>query len=417
MSSVINGEDFMKYLKLIPLIFILFGAGAAFSLVGAQTASAAILSVQVQLEGRPSVGNYPLEITVSNGTRTFPVPTSTNASGQFEIGSLPPGAYMLRVLPRGYLAVSIPLNLIAGPNKLVMGPFRVGDANLDNQISMMDFAMLSSSFNQRSGTSGYDARVDFNGDGQITLVDFSLLSANHGQRGADPLNIAPQVPAQVLDLRLWKITLPLPNPSNSSSPWEILQPQLGNFQSAPWFQIAPDGGILFRAPVNGTTTSGSSYPRSELREMTGDGRQLASWSSTSGTHTMFIDQAITAVPATKRHIVVGQIHDSSDDVIVIRLEYPNLHVDLGGDNVAVLDPDYTLGERFTVQFVVSGGRTSIFYNGSSTPAHTLTRSYSRAYFKAGAYTQSNCSRENGAALCNANNYGEVIIYGLGVTHQ
>ncbi len=43
-------------------------------------------------------------------------------------------------------------------------------------------------------------------------------------------------------------------------------------------------GVQFRAPVDGVTTSGSSYPRSELREMTDSGSSEASWSSTSGTH-------------------------------------------------------------------------------------------------------------------------------------
>jgi hypothetical protein len=383
----------------------------------AQSAGSASIQLQIQLEGRPNAGNFPLDYTLSNGTQLIQNTGVTNASGQIEIAGIEPGTWMLRVMPRGFLAVSVPLNLVAGQNKVTMGPFKTGDANLDNQITMTDFALLSSAFNRHSGMNGFDARADFNGDNQITLVDFSLLAANHGQKGAAPLALAPQYPSQLLDLRGWKITLPIPSPSDNDSPWEVLQPQLTNFHSAPWFQVNPGGGILFRAPVNGVTTSGSGYPRSELREMTSDGRQLASWSSTSGTHTMFIDQMITAVPTTKRHIVVGQIHDSGDDVIVIRLEYPNLYVNVDGRNVFTLDNNYTLGERFQVRFVVSGGRTQVFYNNAATPAYILTQNYSRAYFKAGAYTQSNCQRENQSSLCNANNYGEVIIYQLAVSHQ
>lgn len=173
-------------------------------------------------------------------------------------------------------------------------------------------------------------------------------------------------------------------------------------------------GVRFRAAVNGVTTGGSSYPRSELREMSGT--TGASWSSGSGNHTMFIDQVITSVPETKKHVVAGQIHDSGDDIIVIRLEYPKLYVNVDGQNAFTLDSNYSLGKRFTVKFEVAGGRTSIYYNGGSSPSYILDKSYSGAYFKAGAYTQSNCSKES-SGLCNSDNYGEVIIYRADVTHK
>ena len=217
------------------------------------------------------------------------------------------------------------------------------------------------------------------------------------------------IPAALLNLTNWKLTLPIGTPE---SPTEILQPQLATYVLDPWFVVS--GGVRFRAPVNAPTTSGSNYPRSELREMTNNGKDKASWSSTAGTHTMTIDQAITAVPATKKHVVAGQIHDASDDVIVIRLEGQNLYVNVDGSNKLVLDSAYTLGKRFTVKFEVSGGQTKVYYNGNL--AYTLSKSYSGAYFKAGAYTQSNCSKES-ANLCLSTNYGEVIIYSLSVTHQ
>ncbi len=222
-------------------------------------------------------------------------------------------------------------------------------------------------------------------------------------------------PAQVLNLTNWKETLPI---GAAESPAEIKQPALATYKIDPWFIVSSDGkGVRFRAPVNGVTTSGSGYPRSELREMISNGTANASWSSSTGTHTMFLDEMVTAVPQTKRHIVVGQIHDANDDVIVIRLEYPKLFIDINGADGPVLDPAYTLGKRFTVKFVVSGGKTSIYYNGSTTPAYTLTKSYSGAYFKAGAYTQSNCSTEGSTSLCTASNFGEMVIYQVLVSHQ
>ncbi|MBI2640971.1 polysaccharide lyase family 7 protein [Candidatus Roizmanbacteria bacterium] len=219
-------------------------------------------------------------------------------------------------------------------------------------------------------------------------------------------------PSQILNLSDWKLTLPT---GKSKSPTEITQPELAKYNNDPWFLVA-QGGVRFRAAVNGVTTSGSGYPRSELREMTNEGKEKASWSSTSGIHTMAIEQAITAVPQKKQHVVAGQIHDSDDDVIVIRLEYPKLYVNVDGKNKYTLDANYTLGKRFTVKFEVKDGQTKIYYNNASEPSYVLSKNYSKAYFKAGDYTQSNCSKE-GSGLCNDSNFGEVVIYQLSVTHQ
>jgi len=219
-------------------------------------------------------------------------------------------------------------------------------------------------------------------------------------------------PAQVLDLTNWKETLPT---GSSSKPTEIKQTKLATFSVSPYFYPnATCNGVIFRAPVNGVTTSGSGYPRSELREMANNGTTNASWSTTSGGHSMFIDQAITAVPKAKKHVVAGQVHDSSDDVIVIRLEYPKLFVDINGKTGPTLDANYTLGKRFTVQFIAANGQIKIYYNGNPTPAYTLSKSGSGNYFKAGAYAQSNCSKET---VCSNSNFGEVVIYNLQVKHQ
>lgn len=219
-------------------------------------------------------------------------------------------------------------------------------------------------------------------------------------------------PSQILDLTNWKQTLPA---GSSKKPIEIKQASLATYVNSPYFfpNSACDG-VVFRAPVNGVTTSGSGYPRSELREMTDNGKSLANWSTVSGIHSMFIDQAITAVPKAKKHVVAGQIHDADDDVVVIRLEYPKLFVDINGKTGPVLDPDYKLGKRFTVKFVASGGQIKIYYNGGAAPVHTMAKKSSGNYFKAGAYTQSNCSKEKS---CDDGNFGEVVIHKLSVQHQ
>ncbi|SMD09648.1 chondroitinase-B domain-containing protein [Kibdelosporangium aridum] len=214
-------------------------------------------------------------------------------------------------------------------------------------------------------------------------------------------------PADVLDLKNWYIGLPIGEPEK---PKNVEQPQLATYSIDPWFRATEDcTAVQFRAAVNGVTTSGSSYPRSELREMSGSAK--ASWSSTSGTHTMVIDQAITALPKEKPDIVAGQIHGGSDDLSVFRLEGSKLYVTDEDEKHTLLTDKYVLGTRFQAKFEVSDGKIRAYYNGALKA--TISKNFSTGYFKAGAYTQANCSK---SSPCNESNYGEVKIYGLTVTH-
>ncbi|MCP2169521.1 chondroitinase-B domain-containing protein [Goodfellowiella coeruleoviolacea] len=218
-------------------------------------------------------------------------------------------------------------------------------------------------------------------------------------------------PSDVVDLTNWYVGLPI---GEEESPTNVEQPELARFSVDPWFRATGDcAAVQFRAAVNGVTTSGSKYPRSELREMTDSGASKASWSSTSGVHTMVIDQAITALPAGQSVVVAGQIHDASDDVSVFRLEGSKLYVTNGDTSrYRLVTDDYVLGTRFQAKFEVSGGQIRAYYNGVLQT--TISKSFSGGYFKAGVYTQANCSN---SSPCSAGNYGEVRIYDLTVTHD
>jgi alginate lyase len=113
----------------------------------------------------------------------------------------------------------------------------------------------------------------------------------------------PQVPGQLLDLTNWKLTLPT---GQEGKPEEIVQPALSSFTDDFFRLNDARDGVVFTATAGGVTTSGSSYPRSELREM--NGQELASWSNTTGTHTLRLREAVTLLPAVKPHVVAAQIH-------------------------------------------------------------------------------------------------------------
>ncbi len=239
-----------------------------------------------------------------------------------------------------------------------------------------------------------------------TVNDWTSITETtvHGADGGGTC----RYPAEVLDLANWYVGLPI---GAAEKPKNVEQPELATFAVDPWFQATADcAAVRFRAPVNGVTTTGSKYPRSELREM--KGKDKASWLSTSGTHTMVIDQAITALPKQTPNVVVGQIHDASDDVSVFRLEDRKLYLTDGDSKHTLLTDDYVLGTRFEAKFEVGGGKVRAYYNGVLRA--TLAKRFSGAYFKAGAYTQANCGN---SSPCDAGNHGEVRIHGLRVTHS
>jgi poly(beta-D-mannuronate) lyase len=221
-------------------------------------------------------------------------------------------------------------------------------------------------------------------------------------------SVPADTPSSVLDLTNWKLALPVDTP-HAGTPDEITQPELATFSLNPYFWRS-GGGIVFRAHAGGATTKNSRYPRSELREMAGGGSQPASWSNAQGVHTMTIRQAITHVPDNKPHVVAGQIHDASDDVIMIRLEGSRLFVEGDGDDLGLLDANYTLGTVFTVQVIARDGHIQIHYNGELKVDYA--QSGSGYYFKAGCYTQSNPSKGDAPGA-----YGEVVIYSLQVSHS
>lgn len=216
-------------------------------------------------------------------------------------------------------------------------------------------------------------------------------------------------PADVVDLGRWKLQLPA---GEEEDPDEVKPPELSEFRSRPWFVATADcDAVRFRAPVDGVTTGGSGYPRSELREM--EGEDEAEWSVDEGVHTMVIDQSITHLPKGKPHVVAGQIHGGDDDLTTFRLEGSKLYITNGDDaHHELVTSDYELGSRFTAKFVASDGEIKAYVD--DVLQTTIESDSSSAYFKVGAYTQANC--EN-ASPCTEDNYGEVVLHGLTVRHS
>jgi poly(beta-D-mannuronate) lyase len=214
-----------------------------------------------------------------------------------------------------------------------------------------------------------------------------------------------KLPKDVLDLKNWKLTLPSGSPGK---PTEVMQPALDKLATAD-FYADPKGCIVFKAHCGGYTTTGSSYPRSELREMDGD--KLAAWDVAQGSHKMSWTAAITNIPVVKPQVVVGQIHDAEDDLIFIRLSKNVLEVVHDTTYYGVLDSNYILGTKYKMSILVSGGKIIVTYN--DTKSVTIKPKASKInYFKLGMYTQSNVLKGD-----KPDAYGQVEIYECKVTHE
>jgi hypothetical protein len=257
----------------------------------------------------------------------------------------------------------------------------------------------------------------YTGDGEgdwnsLTEVQVWGTPGDGGEDPGDPGDPGggAELPSEVLDLSDWKVTLPL---GEDEEPTEIFQPDLEGYSHDPFFTVTEAGdAVQFRSPVNGVTTGGSSYPRSELREMEPGGGDEIEWDATSGTHTMTVREAFTHLPNDKPEVVGAQIHGGDDDVTALRLVGSELWV-TEGDTVEhhLITDSYELGTVFELKYVVSDGQIEIYYNGELET--TIENSGSTNYFKAGAYTQANCDK---SSPCSDDNYGETNIYELNVTH-
>lgn len=236
-------------------------------------------------------------------------------------------------------------------------------------------------------------------------------------------------PSQVLDLAFWKITLPI----NDAE--EKYVPELLDYSIDPWFKLVEDEdgyAVQFRANHGGSTTSGSSNPRSELRELIQnyaerDSDSAASWSNTDGkTHTMWIKQKVTNLTCIKPHVVTGQIHHEDDDVVVFRIEghkngsinSTNTHANIwltDGDetNAFLVDGNYELGTVFTIKIISADGETRFEYNENPVP-HIHVEEIDGCYFKLGNYTQ---SHEGTAPGESSSAYAETLVYDYSITHE
>jgi hypothetical protein len=249
-----------------------------------------------------------------------------------------------------------------------------------------------------------------------TDSDIAVASAQPGLNPSLP-------PSGNFNLTTWNLTLPT---GTAGHPDVIPTKTLDTGYTSQYFYTGSDGAMTFWCPVTGVTTSGSSYPRTELRETKPDGT-LYNWNVLDGTATLSATLAVNQVPSTGK-IVIGQIHDNGaggiKDEPLIKLVYEYNSTTGTAAIVAQIrstptssNTDYTLATgiklntQFSYQIQLRSDLTlSVQINGVtqySKPIDPIWESQG-LYFKAGAYVQDNVGTSTEG--------GKVSFYALTVTH-
>ena len=176
---------------------------------------------------------------------------------------------------------------------------------------------------------------------------------------------------------------------------------LTGYTNSLYFYTAPDGAMLFWCPVDGATTSGSTYPRSELREMLNPSSTSVNW---KGVWHAYPDCAVQgdAGPTSKK-VIIGQIHSFTGTNA-----YPTLKLQYNNGNIEALykfSPNSDVDTKYTVatgvalsniinyQIKMVNGLLLTTVNGNTQGTNIFLTDPDWAnqtmYFKAGNYCQDN----------------------------
>lgn len=285
---------------------------------------------------------------------------------------------------------------------------------------------------------------------RLTLLIFLQLAFALGTLAQDPT----LPPGDNFDLAKWKMTLP-----DQTSPKE--DDLVAGFESADEFYTDTTTGAMVFKCRNDGETGGSTYPRSELREMIRAGNTSISTQGIGLNNWVFSNSNVTnqnasggvdgilratvAVDYVSKtgddgkigRVIIGQIHASSDEPC--RIYYRKLpgnskgsiyfahepttsseqwHEMIGSRSNSASNPEdgIALGEKFSYEIKVEGNSltVTIMRPGKSDVQKIVDMTSSGfandwMYFKAGVYNQNNTG--------DADEYAQASFFALSVSHS
>ena len=246
-----------------------------------------------------------------------------------------------------------------------------------------------------------------------------------------------------IDLRNWKVTLPIGNPTEVHPP-EILDYAANDMLQEFMYNDSTDGSLVFYT-YPGASTTNSSYSRTELRELMDGGNGKVNWTFAEGGRmkgTLSVPEISTDAGGNPHRTIVMQIHgrltDAQKNLIgasdnnappVLKLQWYKglirVHTkvlkDLNASPTEMLETDAWGNEasnfseevghdKFTLEIIASDGRMEVILNDNESKVyegiHMEKWGIFENYFKAGNYLG---SKEDGA-------FAKVKYYDLEVTH-
>jgi len=283
------------------------------------------------------------------------------------------------------------------------------------------------------------AKTDASARRPYPVASFALLIAALFMPAGIGWALDPAVPpGQNFDLSHWKLQLPTSGgvlTGTGGSVDEVRPSSLTAGFTNAYFFTGPDGAMTFWVPDDGATTSGSTHPRSELREELIPGNDSTNW-TVFGTHVLTAQCKVLQVPSDTEKVCIGQIHEpnnrpdgsasaGNEQMIMFdllsRKIYANINLDgnqsdsfsqtlISGSSVALSNTiSYTISVTNGLLTIIVNNVTNAWglLSGTNYQGHVATNwdaaSDNTLYFKAGDYNQT-------TDACNCATDGAVVAF-------
>jgi len=252
-----------------------------------------------------------------------------------------------------------------------------------------------------------------------------------------------------IDLTKWKVTLPIAD--TDGSPIEVHPPEILDYANNSTLQQfmyndTDDGSIVFHTYPGGATTTNSSYPRTELRELMNGEDVKVNWTFAEGGRMkgkLAMEEMAKNTNDEYYRTIIMQIHGRLTDAQkvligksdnnappILKIYWANgyvrvktkvlkdlnntyeesLETDAWGDDDGYTFPEQVDFEPFTLEIIASDGKMEVILNETTTKVyddvHIQRWGIFENYFKAGNYLS---STDNEA-------FAKVKYYELEVTH-
>lgn len=173
----------------------------------------------------------------------------------------------------------------------------------------------------------------------------------------------------------------------------------------PWFTVE-NGWVRVRVPVDAGTSSGSTYPRWELRQMTPAGHEAA-WDSRKANCWFEYEMKPTRLPTKKPQMCTFQLHGDKDDLYELIYQRNSAGgyewtQRIDGSSGGQPKIPHDLGRSCVLAMGVTKGVVTIYRDGAPILSTSRMPQSSKTYAKLGNYLQSNLTKDE------AGEYGEIL---------